>query len=51
MEMLCASTHDVVTKECVAPVSNSTYAGWDSNEKKYLLPHLVHPGLLLPQSG
>jgi hypothetical protein len=28
--MLCASTHDVETKECVAPVSNSTFAGWDS---------------------
>jgi hypothetical protein len=28
--MLCTSTHDAETKECVAPVSNSTFAGWDS---------------------
>jgi hypothetical protein len=25
--MLCVSTHDAVTKECVAPVSNNTFAG------------------------
>jgi hypothetical protein len=50
MGMLCASTHDVETKECVAPVSNSTFAGWDST-KTYLLPRLVHPGLLRPPSG
>jgi hypothetical protein len=28
--MLCASTHDVGTKECVAPISNSTFTRWDS---------------------
>jgi hypothetical protein len=27
MGMLCDSTQDVETKECVAPVSNSTFAG------------------------
>jgi hypothetical protein len=48
--MLCASTLDVVTKECAAPVSNSTFARWDSL-KTYLLPHLVHPRLLWPPSG
>jgi hypothetical protein len=25
---LCASTHDAVTNECVAPLSNSTSVGW-----------------------
>jgi hypothetical protein len=25
--MLCVSTHDAVTKACVAPVSNNTFAG------------------------
>jgi hypothetical protein len=50
MEMSCASTHDVVTKECVAPLSNSTFVG-GIRLKTYLLPHLVHPGLLLPPSG
>jgi hypothetical protein len=30
MGMLCASTYDVETKECMAPVSNNTFAGWDS---------------------
>jgi hypothetical protein len=24
--MLCVSTHDAVTKECVAPVLNNTFA-------------------------
>jgi hypothetical protein len=28
----CDSTHDVVTKECVAPVSNNTFAEWYSTE-------------------
>jgi hypothetical protein len=28
--MLCASTHDVEIKECVALVLNSSFAGWDS---------------------
>jgi hypothetical protein len=27
--MLCVSTHDAVTKQCVAPVSNNTFAEWD----------------------
>jgi hypothetical protein len=30
--ILCDSTHDVVTKECVAPVSNKTFAEWYSTE-------------------
>jgi hypothetical protein len=30
--MLCVSTHDAVTKECVAPVSNNTFVEWDSTE-------------------
>jgi hypothetical protein len=30
--ILCDSTHDAVTKECVAPVSNKTFAEWYSNE-------------------
>jgi hypothetical protein len=28
--ILCDSTHDVVTKEYVAPVSNNTFAEWYS---------------------
>jgi hypothetical protein len=28
--ILCASTHDAVVNECVAPVSNNTSARWDS---------------------
>jgi hypothetical protein len=27
---LCASTHDAVINECVAPVSNNTSAIWES---------------------
>jgi hypothetical protein len=50
MEMLCASTQDVETKECVAPVSNNTFVEWDSKEI-YLLPRPEHPGLLRPPSG
>jgi hypothetical protein len=30
--ILCDSTHDAVTKECVAPVSNKTFAEWYSTE-------------------
>jgi hypothetical protein len=30
--ILCDSTHDAVTKECVAPVSNNTFAEWYSIE-------------------
>jgi hypothetical protein len=30
--MLCVSTHDAVTKECMALVSNNTFAGRDSTE-------------------
>jgi hypothetical protein len=26
---LCASTHDAVMNECVAPVSNNTFAIWE----------------------
>jgi hypothetical protein len=31
--ILCDSTHDAVTKECVAPVSNKTFAKWYSTKK------------------
>jgi hypothetical protein len=30
--MMCVSTHDVVTKECVALVSNNTFVELDSTE-------------------
>jgi hypothetical protein len=30
--ILCDSTHDAVTKECVAPVSNKTFAEWYSTQ-------------------
>jgi hypothetical protein len=30
---LCASTHDAVINECVAPVSNNTSAIWESTGK------------------
>jgi hypothetical protein len=30
--ILCDSTHDAVKKECVAPVSNNTFAEWYSTE-------------------
>jgi hypothetical protein len=30
--ILCDYTHDAVTKECVAPVSNKTFAEWYSTE-------------------
>jgi hypothetical protein len=30
--VVCVSTDDVVTKECVAPVSNNTFVEWDSTE-------------------
>jgi hypothetical protein len=30
--ILCDSTHDAVTKECVALVSNKTFAEWYSTE-------------------
>jgi hypothetical protein len=30
--ILCDSTHDAVTKECVAPLSNKTFAEWYSIE-------------------
>jgi hypothetical protein len=30
--ILCDSTHDAVTKEYVAPVSNNTFAEWYSTE-------------------
>src|SRR5688572_31625112 len=33
MGMLCDSTQDVETKECVAPVSNRTFDGYDSTRK------------------
>jgi hypothetical protein len=47
MGMLCDSTQDVETKECVAPVSNSTLLGRIRLET-YLLPCPEHPGLLQP---
>jgi hypothetical protein len=30
--ILCDSTHDIVTKGCVPPVSNNTFAEWYSTE-------------------
>jgi hypothetical protein len=30
--LLCDSTHDAFTKECIAPVSNNTFAEWYSTE-------------------
>jgi hypothetical protein len=30
--ILCDSTHDAVTKECIAPVSNNTFAKWYSTK-------------------
>jgi hypothetical protein len=30
--ILCESTHDTVTKECVSPISNKTFAEWYSTE-------------------
>jgi hypothetical protein len=30
--ILCDSTHDAVTKECVGPVSNNTFAEWYSTK-------------------
>jgi hypothetical protein len=30
--ILCDSTHDAVTKECIALVSNKTFAEWFSTE-------------------
>jgi hypothetical protein len=39
--MLCASTHDVETKECVAPVSNNTLLDRIRLET-YLLPRPEH---------
>jgi hypothetical protein len=30
--MLYVSMHDAITKECVAAVSNNTFAEWDSTE-------------------
>jgi hypothetical protein len=50
MGMLCDSTQDVETKECVALVSNSTFAGLDSTGNN-LPPRPEHPGLLQPPGG
>jgi hypothetical protein len=47
--MLCASTHDVEIKECVALVLNSSLDGIQL--ETYLLAHLAHPRLLRPPSG
>jgi hypothetical protein len=46
---LCASTHDVVMKECVAPVSNNTSAIWESTGS---IPTIMpgSPELLQPPS-
>jgi hypothetical protein len=46
---LCASTHDAVMKECVAPVSNNTSAIWD-RLGTYLLLCRGSPELLQPLS-
>jgi hypothetical protein len=45
--ILCHSTHDAVTKECVDPVSNKTFAEWYSTEN---VPSAT-PGLCRPPSG
>jgi hypothetical protein len=45
--ILCDSTHDAVTKECVAPVSNKTFAEWYSTEN---VPNAT-PGLCRPLGG
>jgi hypothetical protein len=47
---LCASTHDAVMKECVAPVSNNTSAIWESTGN---VPSIMpgSPELLQPPSG
>jgi hypothetical protein len=37
--ILCDSTHDAVTKECVALVSNNTFAEWYSIEN---VPSATH---------
>jgi hypothetical protein len=47
--ILCDSTHDAVTKECVALVSNNTFAEWYS--RTYLVPLLGSPGLYQPPGG
>jgi hypothetical protein len=38
---LCASTHDAVMNECVAPVSNNTSAIWELTRNI----HTVMPGV------
>jgi hypothetical protein len=38
---LCASTHDAVINECVAPVSNNTSARWDSTGNILTIMHDV----------
>jgi hypothetical protein len=50
MGMLCDSTQDAETKECVAPVSNKLLLGRIRLET-YLLPRPEHPGLLWPPGG
>jgi hypothetical protein len=47
---LCASTHDAVMKECVAPVSNNTSAIWESTGN---IPTIMSGSseLLQPPSG
>jgi hypothetical protein len=47
---LCASTHDAVMNECVAPVSNNTSAIWESTGN---IPTIMSgsPKLLQPPSG
>jgi hypothetical protein len=48
--ILYDSTHDAVIKECVAPVSNKTFAEWYST-KNVPSPLLESPGLCRPPSG
>jgi hypothetical protein len=47
---LCASTHDAVMNECVAPVSNNTFVIWESTGN---IPTIMSgsPELLQPPSG
>jgi hypothetical protein len=48
--MLCVSTHDAVTKECVAPVS-ITYLQNEIRLRTYLVPLLGSPELCRPPGG
>jgi hypothetical protein len=45
--ILCDSTHDALTKKCVALVSNKTFAEWYSTKN---VPSAT-PGLCRPPNG